>query len=328
MPATAEVEHPIFSLSSHKLLALTSKWASASLSPIESYLLYLALLDSTELIEWRCAAQFHKTTPSIVANNMESLVSIIGKIDLIRHPAFTLPRFAISQDTSTLENSRHWIEAWQECYKSWIDGYIHSSHETRRLLEVRELSLQKLLKTAYASPEAVASNLSEWAALAGNFPTFSIAHPLSGRPVACDEYWKSIIRACANEDRLWMLPKSDLLELIEHCEENVMHGTIYAHHLMRLLRDGVRKYDEYLGFGEYQSANAAASFTVLPTIPSHSIEAAISSSVEDANLQALVNSAPSSEPKRSAYPSLFLYLKAKTRWDLAQKAQSEAVHSQ
>lgn len=309
--SSREYAHPLFSIPKKRLIALAAKWASGELTHTQNYLLYLSLLDSTELIIWRTPAAYTPKTQSIVANNMESLLHIIGKIDVISHPSFALPKFAITSDTCSLENSHYWIESWVENYNDWYDGLKDSSRreQYKALLGHREESLQRLIKTAYTKPEDLANSLATWAELAGDFPEFQITHPITHNKVRVSDYWKQIIRACAHDDAIWKYPKSDLSELIDHCEEHVIHGSIYASSLMRLLRNGLRKQEDYLGFGDVDLAGKTTSFVILNP----------SDSAEDANKLAAIQSAPTSEPKPHNYPNKFSYMKARANWDMAQR---------
>ena len=110
MPTTlssSTYTHPLFHVPQKRLIALAGQWAAQKLTPTESYLLYLALLDSTELIQWRTQASYHKGMDAIVSSNMENLLSIIAKINLIHHPSFALPSFSINPSTHTLDYLIH-----------------------------------------------------------------------------------------------------------------------------------------------------------------------------------------------------------------------------
>lgn len=310
--SSREYAHPLFSIPKKKLISLAAQWAAGRLSATESYLLYLSLLDSTELIIWRVPATYGPKTPQIIANNMESLIHIVGKIDVISHPSFTLPKFAISPDTASLENSYHWIQAWVTNYNDWYDGLRESSaRETLKTkVEARENSLERLIKSAETRVEDLANILAAWAELAGDFPQFQTIHPLTKTKISCSEYWKQIIRACAREESIWRYPAGDIAELIDHCEDNIVHGSIYAHSLMKLLRNGQKKHSDYLGFGDLDlQGRTATVFTLLDS----------DSSAEDANKLAAISSAPVDEPKPNQYPNKFAYLRAKSNWDMAQR---------
>jgi hypothetical protein len=312
--SSREYHHPLFSVPKKKLIALSGEWARGKLAPPESYLLYLSLFNSTDLIQWQQPARFiGQKTLQIIANNMESLVQIIGKIDLIQHPAFVLPKFVITYDTSDLTNSYHWIQAWNSNYNDFIhdqkDARIRE--EIKQRVETRESALQRLIKSEITRPINLANVLANWAEDAGNFPDYLTPHPLlkGNKKVELSEYWKEIIRACVNEEKIWQYPESDIVELLEHCEDNIEHGTIYAHHLMRLLRTGLKKRSDYTGFGDIDLAGKKTSFTLLSE----------DTSAEAANKIAIIQSAPDKEPKRSEYPSNFAFIRAKLNWDLKQR---------
>lgn len=308
--AANEYHHPLFAVPKKKLLTLSKEWSANKLSPTESYLLYLSLLHSTGLIVWKSPARFipGKTLP-IIAANMESLLHIIGKIDLIQHPAFSLPQIAITYDTGTLENSYHWIQNWIAGYNEFMSDQLDSRRreEIKHRIERRESSLEKLIKTAFTTPQALANNLAAWAADAGDFPEETTPHPLTRTEVTLSDYWQELIRACAREEQIWRYPSKDIQELIEHCEEKIPHGSIHSSALMKLLRLGYKKHGEYTGFGDVDLAGKA--FTPFRLMRADD-------TVEDANVIAAIAAAPDTEPQKHMYPTAFAYLKAKANWDL------------
>lgn len=306
--SSREVSHPIFSVSSKKLISLASTWASGKLSPTESYLTYLALLNSTSLIEWRVPSAYHTKTASIIANNMESLIHIVGKIDIIHHPSFVLPHFVISPDTCSLDNSYHWIQIWNQNFNDWAQNI--KNHSNDQELQRREAGLQKLIKSSHTGKniEDYPKILANWARIAGDFPTFNIN--VRGVKTSIDDYWESIIIKCAKAETIFQVPESDLRELIEHCEENIVgDGSIYAIALMRYLRKGAEMQKNYLGLGDIDlSRSSITAYRILkPT-----------ESAADANMQNMIDSAPLSEPEKRNYPDLISYIKAKARWNIAQ----------
>lgn len=300
--------HPIFHVSQHRLISLAGQWASQKLTPTESYLLFLALLDSTELVQWKCHATYTPQTDSLISSNMESLLGIIAKINLIKHPTFALPSFSINPTTTTLSNSHHWIQVWIENYNDWYQG--KRDEAIRERLQDREDALQRLIKSSVPY-ESYAKVLASWAASAGSFPTYDTTHPISHQQIPLAEYWKQLIITVANEDKLWRYPRADIVELIEHCEENIMHGNIYAHTLMKYLRKGLSQYDDYLGFGEL--VPSSTKFTIIPNdTPIHKI-----------NLAVLETTTPTEEPKKHQYPTQSAWLKAYTKWKLASVRKSQ-----
>ena len=310
--SSREVSHPLFHTPKKRLLSLASTWSMGKLTPTESYLTYLSLLHSTGLIEWRSPAQYTDKTASIVANNMEQLIHIVGKIDVIKHPSFVLPHFAIGPDTCTLDNSYHWIQIWNQNFNDWIENIQDHANDIE--LQRRELSLQKLIKTSHKQIEDYPKILAQWAATAGSFPTFDVK--INGVKMELGEYWESIIIKCAKEETIFQVPENDLRELIEHCEDHIVsEGSIYSLALMKYLRKGAAMQKNYLGLGDIDLASqSGTAYRILkPT-----------ESAEDANIQNMIDTAPTREPQKHQYPDLISYIKAKGRWTIAQNfAQSQ-----
>jgi len=307
-----EVCHPIFYLPQHKLISYIPKWYGGELTGTDSYLLYLALLNSTDLVEWRVPAIKTDKSVAIVAHNMPALVSIVSKINIVKHPSFVLPRFVISPETKSLENSSFWIQAWIDAYAEWSDGYKTRSYDEK--LRRREEALERLINNSARTVGSYATILAEWAALAGNFPQGT--QDVRGKQVPLTDYWKSIIKACASNESIFSIPKNDLEELVEYCEQEIPHGSIYAHTLMAFLRGGLKKQTNYLGLGDID-LDSEVTYRILSP----------DTSIEDANKQTLIDSAPKEEPRENQYPTKFAYLKAKMRYSLAQQYKSSTRES-
>ena len=309
--SSREVTHPLFHVSKKKLLGLAGQWAAGKLTPTESYLTYLSLLHSTGLIEWRVPAQYHSKSASIIANNMEQLIHIVGKIDIIKHPSFVLPHFVISPDTCSLENSYHWIQIWIQNYNDWAENI--KSHANDQELERREHSLQKLIKSSHKNIEDYPSILARWAMIAGDFPTFQVT--IKGVKMELADYWESIIVKCAKEEAIFQIPVNDLQELIDHCEEHIVgDGSIYAIALMKHLRKGKERQANYLGLGDIDlSRSSITAYRILKP----------NESTDDANIQNMIDTAPLAEPNKRDYPDLISFIRAKAKWQVAQTFKKE-----
>ena len=237
---------------------------------------------------------------------MESLIHIVGKIDVIKHPSFVLPHFVISSDTCSLENSYHWIQIWNQNYNDWHDNI--KSHANDQELSRRENSLQKLLKTSHKNIEDYPRILAEWASKAGDFPTFKVK--INGTSMELADYWESIIIKCAKEETVFHVNENDLRELIEHCEDNIIaEGSIYAMALMKYLRKGQSMQRNYLGLGDIDLASKeGTAYRILKP----------ETSAADANIQNMIDNAPATKPEKHKYPTLIDYIKALGRWNMAQ----------
>lgn len=308
-----EISHPLFAVPQKKLISLAGEWARGRLKIEESYLLYLALFNSTDLIEWRDHATFTEKTPAILAANMESLLQCIGKINLITSSSFRLPKFIIHRDTASLTGSHHWIETWIDGCNDWISSQKDSRkrEEIKARIEIRETALDRMIRSAYASdPKKTSALIAEWASIVGQFPSGTIPHPISKRQVPLGEYWRDIIRAAHDEDKLWRYPRTDIIELLEHCEEYITNEGIRGHALFSLLRNGLKLYDTYAGLSNFE-------ITRNPSSPTFNV---IEKEEETyvAAVQTMIDAAPSHEPLRQSYASHFAWLKDHMKWKISQ----------
>src|SRR6476659_7008978 len=90
-----ESHHPVFDIPQKKLLCYTGKWASGALTLTDSYLLFLALLKSSDRVDFRVPVFRNEKTDSIVARNMEYLVRTIIKLNAVHNRSEVFPHYAI-----------------------------------------------------------------------------------------------------------------------------------------------------------------------------------------------------------------------------------------
>lgn len=300
-----ESHHPIFNIPQKKLLSYVGKWAGNELTVTDSYLLFLAILNSSDLVEFRTPAVKTPFTDSIIAQNMESLVRTVIKLNTVTNPAVVFPRYIIGPETKNLQNVKYWIQNWHEAYKEFQDGY-RSAHNNDKLVR-RENALERLIKNPHKPIAAYASQIADWAALAGEFPNGNIPSPFTSLQIPLSQYWKEVIIRCANETSLFSIPRTDLEDLLEHCEQNIPVGSIYSNALFKILRHALERQKNFLGLGDLDISRST--YQILSE----------DDSTESANIKAMVDSAPEHEPKPEEYPTRFAYLKAKLRWDMARK---------
>jgi hypothetical protein len=307
--SSREVMHPAFHIPQKKLLSYVGQWSRpGAFTETDSYLLFLALLHSTELVHFRVPVYRSEKTPAIIANNMAALAQAVIKINAVTTPSFSFPQFAITPETRYLTNVNHWIEDWEDAYKDFRDGYRRVAENEK--LKRRSEALERLIKTPFSNASRkYGLAVAEWAAQAGSFPTFNIDNPyIPGSKCSIGDYWKHIITKACDETDIYSINLPDLIELIEHCEENVPVGTIQSHALFKALRSAKERQRNYLGMGEI-SLPSGGGYTFISD----------PSSVESANLAAMMSAAPDKEPKPEEYPTKLAYLRAKMRWELSRK---------
>lgn len=293
--------HPIFATETKFLLSRTGDWANGKLSEKERKLLFLALLHSTELVTFRAAAS---PADAVVQMNMEGLIKIVNWVDSLKNPAVILPSFVITPETKQLQNVRYWLAAWWEARKDFEDGYRKSDADKKQL--TREQALERLIKTAHRNTESYMGLLSTWAMEA------------SAAPISIRAYWRSVL--CSRSTSIYNLNSGDLADILEHMEENLYPGSIFATDFMRHLRLLIQKNKAGLSYGLGMSEIGELDYKrQLAETPFQIIDG--DTNTEQANMQLIINNAPEDEPKSTDYPNRVAYLRAKIAWQMAEKAR-------
>lgn len=303
-----EIYHPIFSLPQKSLLAATKKWSAGELTTTDSYLLFLALLNSSGLVEFRVPVIRVPETDALVAQHMESLLRTVIKLNTVSEPELVFPSFVITNYSRDLLTIPDLIHNWNSAYRDFKDGYV-SAHESQKLI-ARDNALSRMIRNPYKKPSDYAITLADWAALAGQFPSFVLISPIDNKSTSCSDYWKAIIRYCTKNEYLFKVPTSDLQELIEHCEEYIDIGSINSHLLFKVLRTAAEKKRNYLGLGDLDLG--ATKFTILDSANTSAEEH------DHALLQASILSAPAEEPRPEQYKGKMEFVRAKLRWQALQ----------
>lgn len=261
------------------------------LQPQESRLLFLAILRSSELVEFRTTAVPSEAT---VAKNMEHLIRFISWATGLSFPERILPRFAITPETADLSNINHWLEAWENARAEFNAGYTPTSQLSN--MRNREAALERLIKNSQKKVADYSRILASWAMDAANVPK------------ALQEYWIQLM--CLKGVAIYSAKEVDLEELVEHMIDNLDHGSIYSSKTLNLCKEllAKRKQGMLHGLGLEENADG---FTI------------IEDSIEAHNRRVAASKAPQELPVESNYPSKLAYLRAKAAWDVAQSLKQE-----
>lgn len=313
---SGECHHPMFDASYNQLLALVDEYRQGNLDNNESYLLYLSLFNSTELVEFRTNAKQNENTNAIVTSNIYKLVSIVDRIQYATaeraRSKFLMPTYVISHDTNDLSNTKYWIQNWESCYIEYKASYKPSTELAR--IQHMENILETYIKDKTKDISQYASQLANWACIVGKFKEIDCVladGSNNDRPISLVEYWTRIIKTCAQKANVYEIHDEDLNELIRYLETNIEIASsgIFGHTLIALL-NSVRKTKElYFSIGDVDIGVNGTIYKILDA----------DASVEDANKLVLIDSAPTKEPILTDYPSRFHYLKAKMKYDMAQR---------
>jgi len=291
--------HPIFAAEPKWLLSRMGHWAAQKYTEEECRLLFLALLHSTELVEFRATAVPENRTVQL---NMEQLSRFVAWMTGLSRPQLVLPKFAIQPDNRKLPNIRYWLEVWQKARTDFESGYIATS-ELRKLRD-KEVALERLIRTSTKQVEDYAGLLASWAMQAANVPK------------GLQDYWRSLF--LLKGIKVYEARQVDLQELVEHMEEYLEHGSIFAQATMEHVRLLTKKNSAGLTYG---LGLTDADLADLDSSPFTIVEG----SIEQHNINVLVAAAPEEEPKAVDFASRVQYLRAHAGWKLAQRAKQYAA---
>lgn len=290
--------HPVFHANIKQLLSRAGDWSVGRLTATESRLLFLALLRSSELVEFRTTALPAEST---VAKNMEHLIRFISWSTGLSFPERILPRFAVTPETADLINVNHWLEAWETARAEFNAGYIPTSQLSK--MRNREAALERLIKNSTKKVDDYSGMLASWAMDAANVPQ------------ALREYWTQLM--CLKGVSIYSAKEVDLEELVEHMLDNLDHGSIYSSKTLNRCKEllAKRKQGMLHGLGLEENSDG---FTI------------IEDSLEAHNRRITAAKAPAELPVEADYPTKLAYLRAKAAWDVAQslKQQDAAVEAE
>jgi len=291
--------HPIFSADPQWLLSRMGHWAAQKFTEQESKLLFLGLLHSTDLVEFRCTAH---PDNNVIQLNMEPLARIVAWMTGISRIQLVLPKFAIQPDNRKLNNIRYWIENWYTARKEYEDGY--SKYLLDKKLAGKEEALERLIKNAQKTTDDFAGLLCTWALQA------------SSAPKGVYEYWRELF--LLKGLKVYAARTVDLQELVDHMEEHLEHGSIFAASRMKHIRTLLKKNQAGLNYGLGITDEDLAEITDSPF-------KIVEGSIEEHNIAVIAASAPQEQPQSHQYSSRVHYLRAKAQWELAQKARQYAA---
>lgn len=296
--------HPIFTAAPKLLLSRVGDWAAGKLNESERRLLFLALLNTTELIEWRSVAL---PSDSIVQNNMEPLAKFVGWMIGITNPTVIFSRIAITSENRYCENAKYWIEAWIQEKRNFDEGYRDSSLASKQMR--REEALERLIKNHSLKTEDYARLLAIWTWEACNVPT------------ALREIYTDIFTT--KNIKIYEIKTVDLEDMLSYMEDNLDAGSIFAHASFKHVRLLLAKNRAGLayGLGMQDGEFDNLSFSILRDTPFIIQEDPLG----EHNMEQIAITAPAEEPVQEKYPSKLAFLRAKSAWQLMQSQRNKSA---
>lgn len=159
-----EAEHPIFTAPQPMLVAKAKDFMEGKLSDTEQRLLFLALLKSTGLVIFQCAAE---PSVKIVAQNMPALLQTIEWHIRYRN-RFPLPSYVIGQATKQLTYINEYIKMWDEEKET----YLQRTAKKQLVMRAEEIEDKVLtyLHSWNKDPDTYAKHMIKWAMDASGLP--------------------------------------------------------------------------------------------------------------------------------------------------------------
>lgn len=298
--------HPIFYADIPTLIRAYQVYEQGEMKSLEDQrLLFLALLNKTDQVDWSCTAD---PSPATVAQNLPSLYSHIcwlNNLSTAKDINYRLPRFSINASTRKLTTFRFWLDAWSDAYNQFNKSY-RATFELDRMasLEAKMREIGPLAADRPRANTAFLRVLADWCEIASGFPQ------------AVADVWKDILRCESNIEAMNFLA-ADIDELEEWLLDNIEPGAGFQAAALQQVR-------------EVKSANAAEGINdfILISSPTSAMEdtSEWKMNIEDrgatelANIRNMIETAPVVAPQRCDYPDDISFRKAKAKFILAQMA--------
>jgi hypothetical protein len=332
--------HPIFYADQRKLLGYARKWSANELTPIDKYLLFVALLKSTDLVYFRTPCTYEEQrievendrfilksgSGKIVAQNMEKLLYTVSRINSVMNPRVRFPEIVITAQTASLYNVKHWIDNWNQVYEDYKAGATKQEKFAEQ--SQREQALHKLIKSPHRRIESYSAELAEWVSEAADFPLFNIKHPVTGEPTPLAEYYKEVIRYACAKEYFKIVNTADLREIIDLCADRIAFsidkgqnagGSIQSFLLFKVLDEAKLYLSSFIQSSKKPTVRIPISETWrFPDDEKNEPEEFAP------GLSAIIASTPIAKPVQSDFSNKIAYITAKIKWDAANSARERA----
>ena len=315
-----QVLHPIFNLPAKQLLAQAGKWAAGETSPSENKLLFLALLRTTELIDFKSIACPSDAT---VQKNMQLVMNFASWKSASFHGQmgetknFSMAKYTVQYpSTHTMENIRTYLDIWLNKVSDLEKSYSYRQEMLSEGLKKREEALARLIHSSMRR-NGFERKLGIWALTVAGYDKEDFAYEYALRLFQLKE--PEIFSNNLRSEKLPFKviedygPKplsplcQDLINLLHIMETELevytVNGSLQSLEVLKHLRNLIA----------LNRKGPASYYGVLDDV-------SLSASPEYLKrLKASVANAPKEQPIKSDYPSLIAYVKAKAIWGEAQE---------
>jgi len=241
LKSVTEVAHPIFSLPAKQLWSRISDF-HLSMEKEEQKLVFVALLASTRLVQFRCAA---RPEQAVVLSCFDRLVKIAAWLETEQNPQDRYPLLVISKGHENLISlSAGWLASMEETHadvmREGSKPKLFGAAKEAALKQMRrEQALERIIQRTGGVVGSHSKMLSEWLITVCKIPADEMVNcGLAASPISMHSFIQQVY-ACKEEDLL-RLPVEDISYLEEYILDSMpqeLIGSRPAEIALRRLRD-------------------------------------------------------------------------------------------
>lgn len=288
--------HPIFNWETKQLLNQLPRWINGQLSPTERRLLFLALLNSTGLVDWKSPGN---PDDALIQKSMEDVAKLATWVGANNEARIPLVQVTVKYpETHLMDNVKIWVEVWNKQRSDFHDKYKTVFREEK--LSSQEQVLERLIKSTHKRTQDYAGQLAKWFMDSASVPT------------ALQDYWTTLFKLKGYD--VYNARRVDLEELVNHAQDHLgdYHGTIFGNRTLKHLRS--------LLVANIKGIGAELGDTII-------LEDDLPVVTDNMRRGALL--APDTKPHASEvgskYPTKVDYLKALAYWNQGQTVAAEVM---
>ena len=266
----------------------------------EKKIFYLAALNVSDLVEFRCAAN---PDAWIMESTFVQLMELVHWTDYIRGrmmERIKFPRYVVDRENADLKNISIWLGEINEIKNLFLKKSVQE--DLKRELSAKAADIEREFKRARAYGQAFTIPLAKWA--------LDFAEVEEGMYAI----WLKFLTTPLED--AWTLNVKDLEEMLIHfqCELPITNDQVIAvlNHTKLLISKCMEGYGDFVFIDENDDEGGDAGGAV--TVTNNNPRKPNGNAAQEEQLIRLEDIGP--EPLRHQFNKSFLYLQAKARYDL------------
>lgn len=291
--------HPIFRAKKKLILnpQMVHNFAKSE-SFEEKKLIFLAVLNATDLVEFRVPADPSLQTVETCFYKLMHTAGWLAYAEYTYKQVVGFPQFVVSEETKDLKSLSNWISRVEEIKEQALKKDI--DRDRAASLVQREQEIRKEIGEATMLHRAFTPGLARWALEFANLKKTD------------ERYLKWIKILCSPLSDAWVYSLDDIREIEHYLEEElpIDHPQVISvmAQVRLLFRECKKGFTEFALFNDDDGKDSAESFIILDD--------------ETGELKTTsrhVEDVPATEPVQKDYPTKVAYLVAMAKWKLANR---------